>query len=203
MWCRCVGACVLGGGADRQGMIVMVQLLEWEDVVQVCGVWVWCVSRCAWCMGGVRMCGLDVFGCGGVGVGVCLGAARAGKEWWLWCRRGAGRCRRVAARTGRVWFVYGAVCRGRGMPRHQRTGGSCGPCQHSAPMVRPGRGPAARAPCSLAWGLAAGGPTALASTLPCCAALCCAQVEMLSALPVRCPITLDERPFCPQVWPPG
>ncbi len=30
-----------------------------------------------------------------------------------------------------------------------------------------------------------------------------AQVEMLSAQPVRCPITLDERPFRPQVGRPG
>ncbi|KAL4420636.1 hypothetical protein ABPG75_010292 [Micractinium tetrahymenae] len=29
------------------------------------------------------------------------------------------------------------------------------------------------------------------------------QVEMLSAQPVRCPITLDERPFCPQITPCG
>ncbi|EFN52695.1 expressed protein [Chlorella variabilis] len=30
-----------------------------------------------------------------------------------------------------------------------------------------------------------------------------AQVEMLSAAPVRCPITLEERPFCPQITPCG
>ena len=29
------------------------------------------------------------------------------------------------------------------------------------------------------------------------------QVEMLSAAPVRCPITLDEKPLCPQITPCG